>query len=283
MKKRTDKLSKFRTTYNAHKTQIPTLQRLTLQTNKVIGTLSPDVQKLPFFLRQNVDFNLYALADLNESLVKMLEANRTCSVEALARVATEQAVNLIYVIESESDDRAKSVISRHLAKSTENAECWLKFANLHGLDESTQSAKKKLQHLQYWKGLLDENQQLKSIETWPLSTKKRFSIVGLENLYHTIFSASSDAIHGFHEDIFNSTILHYYPDEIRDDAFGNYLVEKQSFAIFLAAYSVALYIQALYSLAIRVNAQDAGEKLKDMLEVANALISTHENDHKQMT
>ncbi len=70
-------------------------------------------------------------------------------------------------------------------------------------------------------------------------------------------------------------------NEIRDDGFKGHLAEKQSFSIYLAAYSVALYIQALYSLTIRVDAHDIGERLKSMAEVVNSIIATHENDHKQ--
>lgn len=281
MKKRTGKISEFSSVYNAHKAQIPALRKLTSQALEITDILSKNISKLPFFLRENVDFNLYALADLNESIVQILETNRTCSAEALSRVAIEQAVNLIYTIECTTDDRAKSLISYHLAKSTKDADNWLQFAKSQGLEESVKSAQRKIQHLKSCKDMLDVNRQLSSNEEWPRSVKKRFDLIGIESLYHTIFSASSDAIHGFHEDIFNSTILQCTPNEIRDDAFRGYLAEKRSFSVYLSVYSVALYIQALYDLAIKVEAQDIAEELKSMVTVVNSMITTHENDHKQ--
>lgn len=278
----TNKFSEFRTTYEAHTTQIPILKKLTLQVVKSIKTLSPEVQKLPFFLKENVDFNLYALADLNESLIKILEHNSLCSVEALSRVATEQAVSLIYVIDGDSDERAKSLISHYIAVSTKNARHWLEFADSHGLDGSVQSAKQKLQHLLYWEEQFGASQRFKGVEAWPKYVSDRFESIGAMELYHTIFAPSSDSIHGFPEDIFNSTILRYYPDEIRDDAFKSYLAEKRSFAIFLAAHSVGMFIEAMYRLALKIDAKDIAREFESMAETVNSVIATHENDHKKM-
>ena len=182
-----------------------------------------------------------------------------------------------------TDERAKALITHYLTKSMENAKRWRAFSESNGLDESIQSAKRKIDHLQSWKERFNSGAQAAKIDTWPSSANQRFREVGIEELYHTIYSSSSDSIHGFKEDIFNSTILQYYPDAIRDEAFKGYVAEKQSFAVFLSAQSVSLLIQALYNLALKVDARASGEKLKSMIETVNAVIASHENDHKQMS
>lgn len=275
------KFSEFRSTCEAHTTQIPRLKIIIEQVDTAITTLTPKVETLPFFLKANVDFNLYALADLNKSLVGMLEGNRSCTVEALSRVASEQAVNLIYVIEGNSDERAKSLISHHVTEATRKTRLWLKFSEANKNNGSAQSAKQKLDHLLYWREQLDASHRFKGVKSWP-SAIDRFADVGAEELYRTIFAASSDAIHGFPDDIFNSTILNYSPEEIRGDAFNAYVAEKHSFAVFLATYAIGLYVGAIHSLAIRLDAQSLAEELMGMAEVVNSMIATHESDHKKM-
>ncbi|WP_027468489.1 DUF5677 domain-containing protein [Deefgea rivuli] len=277
MKNIIDKISEVRNMCEAHLSQIPPLKIIVEQLDAAISILIPKMETLPFFLKANVDFNLYALADLNKSLVEMLESNRSCTVEALSRVASEQAVNLIYVIGGNADERAKSLISSYVTEATKKTLLWLKFSEAHKKNSSVQSARQKLEHLQYWREQFDLSLRFKGVKPW-LSAFDRFSAVGAEELYRTVFASSSDAIHGFPDDIFNSTTLNYLPEVTREDAFKSYLAEKKSFAVFLTLCAIGLYVNAIHSLALKLEIPDLAEELMGKIEVVNSMITTHEND-----
>jgi hypothetical protein len=267
--------------FDHHVTHIPVLRQLVSDLRQIADKLSPKANVLPQFSRVNVNFSLYALRDLNESLVEALERDRVCSVEALSRVAIEKAVNLMYVVDDENDERAKSLLLHYLSISKRNAKSWLKHSLEKKRATAIEAGQKKLKALNYWVNRFGPANQFGNLSAWP-NAADRFKAVGAESFYRTAFATASDAIHGFSEDIFNLTVFSSIKAEEQDEAFKAYFAEKRSFAVYLAATCLGLFLEALYRLAVKLQDVDSAEELLRMVSTVNSIIVQHDEDNRIM-
>lgn len=229
---------------------------------------------LLFLIKVQAQSLLQILEDLNSSLISSLSKGLYSSVEALSRVAIENAVNLMYICDEEDAFRAKSLLKSYVTSSQDRAEKWLKFSISQNDGVAEERANTLIETLRGAKTFLtffnDPN-----VKGWP-DARARFRAINIEKLYHVLFAPSSNAVHGFSEDVYNQTYIEYVPAQFRQEMFASYDAEKISFAYYLATNSILLYCEAAYRISLKLNREDMEEAFSVTRKEIFNLIGEHE-------
>lgn len=268
-------LQKFSEEHLEHKKH---LENLGVYFNEVTGSVEDlhvgHDNPLPFLIKIQAQSLLEILEDLNSSLISSLSKGLYSSVEALSRVAIENAINVMYICGEDDTFRAKSLLKSYVTSSRERGEKWLKYSVIERDSVAEDRANTFLETLKTAKTFLtffnDPN-----VKGWP-DARARFRAVGIENLYHVLFAPSSNAVHGFSEDVYNLMYVEFVPVQFRQKMFNSYNAEKTSFAYYLATNAILLYCEAVFKLSLKMENEDVAGKLFDVREKLFKLISEHE-------
>ncbi|MGT8836470.1 hypothetical protein C6H60_17685 [Vibrio cholerae] len=143
-----------------------------------------------------VDYMLYSIDETNRMIVMSLESGAYSVAESLARTSSEYSSNLIYVIEGDSNLRAKSLLKDFYNKSKINAEKWLEYAESTVNEDEIYAAKVKV-------AMVNKMMDVDFLHAskWPGSQAK-FKAINLEHFYHHTFAPASNSTHSLSEDIY---------------------------------------------------------------------------------
>lgn len=270
-------LSKISDEHSEHKSHLPTLigiQKKLYEQCRVLDI--SNCKNLKYvILKKQCDYLLQSIAEMNQGIILCLENGLYSSVESLSRIAIEHAVNLIYIVEGEEHQRAKSLLKHYVIDTKKRAERWLVYSTKHGDEKAVEKAELKLEYL---KEVSDLNPSLvkKNVKGWP-DARARFRETGLESLYHVLFSSASDSVHSLSEDIFNLTIIENFPDSSKDSGLIGFISEKTSFAFYLATNSLGLFSEAAARLASRMEDKLVLNKIIEVAPEINLLVAEHES------
>ena len=225
-------------------------------------------------LKSQCEYFLFSISEITKSLMLSLENNCYSSAEALARISVEYSINLIYVVEGEGHDRAKSLLKNYLLESKRKTDKWKSYVASEGNEKSVEMANSKLDYLDALQSLHPELVD-KNIKGWP-DARTRFEKVGLESLYHTIFASASDSVHSLSEDAFNIMIVESGPEEAKKAAADAVFAEKRSFAFYLASWAILCFAEAAARLASEMGESQTGERIEQVTSKVGKLIEEHE-------
>lgn len=270
-------LSKFSDEHSEHKCHLPALIEIHKKVYEYCAALDiSNCKSLKYLiLKKQCDYLLQSVAELNQGIILCLESKLYSSVESLSRIAIEHAVNLIYIVEGEEHQRAKSLLKHYVIDTKKRAERWLVYSTKHDDEKATAKAELKLEYI---KEISELNPSLikKDVKGWP-DARARFRETGLESLYHVLFSSASDSVHSLSEDIFNLTIIENFPESAKDSGLIGFISEKTSFAFYLATNSLGLFAEAAARLASRMEDELVLEKLIEVSPEINLLVAEHES------
>jgi len=215
------------------------------------------------------------LREINGEMTGSLERGSFSTVEALSRVSVEQSVNLIYILNS--SDNCYRLLTSYIDKTEENAINWEKYAVRINSECAIQAARGRIDQVRTARKIFPHLVS-KPSEKWP-SAYQRFKATDLEDFYHNVFSPASNSIHSFSEDMFNDFLMRTHPDPEMKNVLA---AEKASFAVFLAASSMLVFLESLCRVADFCKQNDTASLAEKLGECIKSIIEEHEFDHSEL-
>lgn len=216
--------------------------------------------------------------DINHGMLKSLEINCYSAVESLARVSIENSINLMYVVKDKDSLKSRSLIKSYLTSSSRRAVHWLNYAETLGDAKYLERAKIFSSHMQNISGIFKDLNDSEVFPHWP-DARSRFRSVGLEAFYHILFAPTSDSIHGFSEDIFNSLLIDISPNDldVKQALQKAQKAEKLSLAYYLTTNAVLFFCHAAHRICCRSEREPEAAALEQVVLKLNGVITAHED------
>jgi hypothetical protein len=265
--------------HEAHKDQLGVLKDCQRDIYRVLKTIDLKaageykfISKVAcYVMAENID-------DINHGMLQSLEINCYSAVESLARVSIENSINLMYVIKDRDSLKPRSLIKSYLTSSSKRAVHWLNYAKTIDDAKYLERAKIFSDHMENITGIFKDINNSDAFPHWP-DARSRFRSVGLEAFYHILFAPTSDSIHGFSEDIFNSLLIDLSPNEIdvKYALLKAQKAEKLSLAYYLTTNAVLFFCDAAHRICCRSECETEAAELDKVAIKLNNVIAVHES------
>lgn len=262
--------------YKPHFDQIPLVGKIFNSVQSDINDLSilalDGIENLDRIVIESI---LYSNNEIITSLVESLIRNNLSTVDALSRTSIEFSVNIIYVLQAESDLGAREFLDNYLAHHSTKLRKWRDhkisvgsdFELPAGLYDSFLSTKGNFEQLLHLNG-----------RKWP-NARTRFKACNLESDYVTIYSTGSDSVHSMGEDTYNYFLASLQSSAaFRTELMRYQHYERKSFSIYLSLHALRFFVQALIFICSEGDRGELQGILNDHMKVIINLINAHD-DH----
>ncbi|NVZ20640.1 hypothetical protein HX794_13450 [Pseudomonas costantinii] len=274
-----ERINDYAQKHEAHKEQLGVLRECQRQIYRVLKTIDLKaageykfISKVAcYVMAENID-------EINHGMLKCLEINCFSAVESLARVSIESSINLMYVTKDKDSLKPRSLIKSYLASSAKRAANWLNYAKTIDDAKYLERAKLFSAHVESVSGIFKDINNSDAFPHWP-DARSRFRSVGLEAFYHILFAPTSDSIHGFSEDIFNSLLIDLSPNEldVKYALLRAQKAEKLSMAYYLTTNAVLFFCDAAHRVCCRSQCEAEAAELDGVVIKLNGIVAVHEN------
>lgn len=264
--------------FKKHQSQIETFQEYLNQTIKLIENIDIlQFEQLPKLVRVVISKVLYSNIELVESIKLNLNEKSFTSVEVLSRVSIEYSLNIIYVLNSDNDSRAKGYLNNYIKHHKNKVRKWNNFNTENSLD--IDFSKKIVSNFEPMEKMMNDSFDLKN-HKWP-NARDRFKSCNLENEYLTLFSSASDSIHSGSEDTFNYLQSFVMGDSDIGKAIREFhLFEKMSFSIYLGLNSLRFLLHSLLLLSEKIELNEIFKSLEEIYFKTGDLLKIHDDEIK---
>ena len=259
-----------------HLEQVPELEAIFLSATILLEKLKENEFEIALLKVKVTQINIIsdALCQIQSAMLFGLKNKLFYSVDPLARVGLEHAVNLIYILDDETNQRSSELIRNYIETTIKKSEHWLTYAKKIGNHLEISVARKKLEFINLVK---EENAAIfKKAKQWP-KTFERFEKCGFEGAYKTIYAMNSDSVHCLSEDIFNFSTLEQYPSQSQHVVKDGFLSQNASLSVYLFAKTLGFFCIGLQKLSQTLRNKKCEEGVDTLLEKLSALLEIHEN------
>lgn len=274
-----ERINDYTQEHETHKNQLEVLAECQRDIYRILKTIDLKaageykfISKVAcYVMAENID-------DVNHGMLKSLEINCYSAVESLARVSIENSINLMYVIKDKDSLKPRSLIKSYLTSSSKRSAHWLNYAKTIDDAKYLERAKIFSGHMENISGIFKDINNSDAFPHWP-DARSRFRSVGLEAFYHILFAPTSDSIHGFSEDIFNSLLIDLSPNEIdvKHALLKAQKAEKLSLAYYLTTNAVLFFCDAAHRICCRSECEAEAAELDKIVIKLNSVIALHES------
>ena len=193
---------------------------------------------------------LHRIYEHTEGSVVAFNTGFPASSETIARVVVEGSVNVMYILAGDRVNRLESYFRNYLETTEQRADKWLRARSQLKDDEANahkSSANRRLEYnkemealINLWSSQMDHFRSKSSLEKWP-SVYNRFTSLGLETFYRTVYTRMCSQTHVDAEDTIN-----YFYGVISGDTefFNRAAIETLNFSRLLVYYGISFYIKS---------------------------------------
>lgn len=229
---------------------------------------------------------LQRVYDYADSALFLLLCNQLPGSEITARTTAEAAINLMYILDKDTDERLMTYLADYYYREIEELSRWEKAAKAltdkHELQTHLDAIKNKRAAINTLPEVFREIGTVKfpksKVEFPPIS--KRFKELGREIEYRTIFAALSSQVHNAPEDLINR-ILAGAASTIHGTDIFKTITEQQrlGFAKMLTFRAIGYYIEAINSCFTYFNLDSETPTVQIFLRELEKIYTSGLSDH----
>lgn len=265
-----NELKKIIKIYDYHSQHIIKAQKIYDNSKKTKSKLDINILKYNTLIIQT-DFYLNTQIELINSIFISFKNNHFTTIETLARISIEMAVNLLLIITSEEDKASNGLLKHYFDYKKNKTKKWMNYSkNISDSQLSLKIAQKELEKTEAYEQYMNFDNHIK----WPQHIYEKFEKLGLEETYRTVFASASDSVHTLSEDIFNLTILKNFEPTNYKKLFRS---EKKSFSIYLMLVSIEFFNLTLYYISDRINNSEVKNTIEKNNNEIIKMIEEHNN------
>lgn len=219
-----------------------------------------------------------ALMEIVESVLSLLKSKLYNGSDPLTRIALEHSINLLYLLEDDTNRRSKEFIKNFIDETIKKTKQWHDYSLKSNHTNAINISKQKLE---LFKEMKEQNFKLykDSSEEWP-KPYKRFQLCGHEGAYRTLYAMNSDSVHNLAEDAYNFSTILNYPEELQPLVQQHFKATNISLAIYHGIKTLYYFGLVLVELASKLN--DDTEKCK-IINLINSLAPLQEIHGDEVT
>jgi len=265
----------------SHLSQINILEEVFLDLKKSYKKLNIEDGKGISYTIQRIQIRVLtdALTETNEAIILLLKSNLFNASDPLARVALEHSINLIYILNGDSNERSKELLKNYIDTTLISSKQWHNFAKNNGNENAINISKQKVDYLldlkEGYSNLYDG-----TCKDWP-KTYKRFIECGHESAYRTLFSMNSDSIHSLSEDVYNFSTISTYPKGVQSLIHEYFHASNASLSVYHGIHSIHYYGLVLLEISKKLLNNNEKKDIEIKLEHLIALLEIHENETQE--
>ncbi|WP_345991162.1 DUF5677 domain-containing protein [Sulfurimonas sp. HSL-1716] len=207
-----------------------------------------------------------ALMKTNESIIVLLKSQLYIGSDPLARVALEHSINLLYLLDDDTNERSKEFIRNFIDTTLNKSKQWYQHCLKINNEYAIKVSKDKVEMFEQIK---KENSKLYNNKksNWP-ELYKRFKVCGHEDAYRTLYAMNSDSVHSLAEDVYNFGTVLNFPIELQSVAIKNFKATNISLSIYHGIKTLYYFGLVLVKLSSKLD-QDK-EKI-EIIKLVNSL------------